>query len=207
MEPDKQYRDPYLAQKDKQTPDNFFGNASLNGNRCKGVAQRMQGIALGFICVWGTVAEQNFSISGRGRSRECDVSERRVIETRKEGHFGRAQACLEPAAAGDTAIATAGRETFDQRLAFFQQPHHFAQPNLLRRARERRAATTTAPGGDDAALGKALHDLAQVVSRQTKLLRQFGGGERMVRIARQAHEHPQAIVGEGGQAHRFSLRQ
>ena len=55
--------------------------------------------------------------------------------------------------------------------------------------------------GDDAGPGQALHDLGEMVARQLELVRQLGGGERAVRGARHPHQHAQAVVGGGREAH------
>ena len=54
----------------------------------------------------------------------------------------------------------------------------------------------------ESGLRKALHDLGQVVARQPELVGQIGGRKGAIRRARHAHQHAQAVVGEGGEAHR-----
>ena len=53
--------------------------------------------------------------------------------------------------------------------------------------------------------GKALHNLAQMVARQAKLCRQFGGEVGVIRRDCHAHQHPQPVISERGKTHAAGL--
>jgi len=133
---------------------------------------------------------------------ERDIGERRAIEVGEKGRLGRAHARLEPTAAVKRAGAATPAQAFDERLALFKQAHNGAEPDLRRRPGQCRPAATAAPGFDQPGLRKPLHDLGQMVARQPELVGQIGGRKGAIRRARHAHQHAQAVVGEGGEAHR-----
>lgn len=101
--------------------------------------------------------------------------------------------------------AAIGTQTLDERLAFLKQTHHGAEPDLRCRPGERGAASPATSRLDQPGAGEVLHDLGQMVARQPELIGQLGGREGAFRCARHAHQHPQSVVGEGGEAHRCCI--
>src|SRR5690606_41740703 len=105
----------------------------------------------------------------------------------------------------DGAVAARGAEAFDQGLPVFQQPHDVAKTDLGRILGKGRTASATAPGLDNPAAGKLLHDLGQVVPRKTELLGQISGRKGRSRRACHAHQHAQPVIGEGCETHLRAL--
>ncbi len=67
----------------------------------------------------------------------------------------------------------AGSETFDRAEGAFRVSHHRAETDLFRRSRQGETAALAAMGLDEASAREAMHDLHQVIARNSIVLGNF----------------------------------
>jgi len=86
-------------------------------------------------------------------------------------------------------------------MALLEEAHHLAEPDGFSRPSQPDAAAGPALRGDEATAGQVLHHLGEMVVGNQRLFRNAQGGQEFRRLARQPHQNPQSIVGEGCETH------
>ena len=104
-------------------------------------------------------------------------------------------------AVGRDATGVAIGEALDDGLLAFRVAHDLADAYLLRRHRQPDAATAPAHGFDEPALHQVVHDLHQVIPGDVESVGDGLDGGALLLVHGQVDQHPQGVVGKGGQAH------
>lgn len=114
------------------------------------------------------------------------------------------QHALQAAYIDDGAGIARRAEAFGGNVAALGEPDHACDVDLAGGAGELEAAALAADVAQHAFAPEEMHDLREVVLRDAECLRDLGDRRAPQRRGGEVDQHPQAVIGEGREAHGYA---
>src|SRR5262245_49919456 len=153
--------------------------------------------------VSGSITRRNAASASASGSDTAQILERIALQRFVEFSERLAERALEAPAPGQPAAIVLAVEAFGRKVSALGQPHHAPDIDGVGRTRELDAAAAPARVAEQPFPAEEVHHLHHMRFRDSEEPSHLGNRGAALGCVGKVHEHPQAVVGEGGGAHGY----